>query len=172
VPPIETKPQTSDDTLAEVVRDHQVAIWRYLGALGCSASDAEELAVETFVVAYQRGFEPRSRAATATFLRRIARNLWLRRRRAVQQDAVRFAEVVEELWQRDCGDGGNELVDALRACVSELHGRAAQAVQLCYFEELPHERAAAQLGLKPNGLKTMLQRLRASLRQCVERRTS
>lgn len=172
MPPTDTKPRTASDALAELVRDHQVAVWRFLGALGCSAADADELAVETFVVAYQRGFEPRSRAATETFLRRIARNLWLRQRRAVHHDAVRFAEVVEELWRRDCADGGNEFVDALSACVSELNGRAARAVQLCYFEELSHERAAVQLGLKLNGLKTMLQRLRASLRQCVERKTS
>jgi DNA-directed RNA polymerase specialized sigma24 family protein len=45
-------------------------------------------------------------------------------------------------------------------------------LQLCYGDDLPRSRAAAEMGLRDEGLKTMLSRLRAALKACVERRRS
>jgi RNA polymerase sigma-70 factor (ECF subfamily) len=161
------------DALAELVRAHQAGVWRFLRTLGCPSAVADELAAEVFVVAHEKGFVARGRAEAAAFLRATARFLWLRRQRRSRRERARFAAAAEALWQRDCArDDGEAFLEALRGCVAALDGRAAAAVQLCYREGLPHTAAAARLGLRPNGLKTLLHRLRAALRECVRRRMS
>jgi RNA polymerase sigma factor (sigma-70 family) len=159
--------------LADLVRTHQVAVWRWLRSLGCPPADAEALAAETFVVAWRKGFVLGEHGEAAAFLRSTARFLWLRRQRSRGREAARFAAAAEALWERDCAaDDGALFVAALRECLAALDGRSAEAVRLCYTERRPHRDAAARLGLKPNGLKTLLQRLRAALRRCIERRTA
>lgn len=166
-------PATTADALALLVRGHQRAVWRWLRALGCPAADAEELAAETFVVLFEKGFVARSEGETAAFLRQTARYLWLRRQRRRRREAERFAAAAEMLWQRDCvGDDGEAFVQALRQCIDGLDGRAGAAVRWCYGDGMPQRQVAARLGLRPNGLKTLLQRVRQGLRRCVERRLS
>jgi DNA-directed RNA polymerase specialized sigma24 family protein len=54
--------------------------------------------------------------------------------------------------------------------VRALGGRARRALQLAYAEGCGRDRIAAELGIKPNGVKTLLQRLRRVLADCVSRR--
>lgn len=154
------------------MRRHQVALWRYLRALGAGPELAEDLLQDTFVVALQKLEEDRGEAATATFLRATARHLLLRRRRDLSRRERLLLEAADRLWQRDCaGDGGERWLLALRSCLGELPPRARQAVALFYEQDLGREAAALRLGMQPNGLKTLLQRVRAALRLCIERRT-
>lgn len=156
------------------LRRHLQGVWRYLRMLGAAAELADDLAQEAFVVALRReatGLEP---AALATFLRRTARFLFLRHLRD-RDEAVLLADAVDELWARDCDDDdGDGMVVALRACVGELEGRARLAVERSYGLQQEPERSrvelARELGMEPNGVKTLLQRVRQVLRACVERR--
>ncbi len=168
------QPPIAPSSTDALVRRHVHGVWRYLRMHGADAHVADDLAQEAFVIALQRGAAQLEPAATAAFLRRTARFLFLRHLRD-RDDAVQLADAVDELWQRDCaGDDGEALLDALRACVGELQGRAQRAVELCYGigREAPRDRdaAAAELGLQPNGWKTLLQRVRQQLRTCLERR--
>lgn len=168
----ETPPRTAADPFAELVHRHQRGVWRFMRMLGCPAAEADGLAVETFAVAHEKGLVERDPREAAAFLRRTARFLWLRHVRRARRDRERFAAAAEALWQEDCArDDGDAFVEALRSCVAALDGRAATVVRMCYVEELPHAEVAARLGLKKNGLRTLLHRLRAALRECVQRRT-
>ena len=158
---------------AVVVREHLRAVWRYLRMHGASADEADDLAQECFVIAAQKGAIGFEAAATATFLRRTARFLFLRRRR--DRAAVHLADAVDELWDRDCGtDGGDGLIAALRRCLQKLAPKAAQAVQMAYGMDgdEPARRAeiATALGMQENGVKTLMQRTREQLRACLDRR--
>jgi DNA-directed RNA polymerase specialized sigma24 family protein len=158
-----------------LIRRHLLGTWRYLRMHGASPHEADDLTQEAFVIALQKNAAALDPAATATFLRRTARFLFLRHRRDARE-SVELADAVEALWQQDCGDdGGDALLAALRRCVGELQGRARQAIERCYGLAASHEpdRAAAarDLGLLPDGLKTLLQRTRALLRTCIERRS-
>jgi len=166
-------PHTAADPLAELVHTHQQAVWRWLRSLGCPRAEADDLTAETFVVAHRRHFVLRSHAEAATWLRQTARFLWLQRQRRGRLEAERFAAAAEALWERTCATGdGESFVLALRECLAGLDGRSAEAITLCYGEGQPHRDVAARLGLQPSGLKTLLQRLRAALRRCIERRLS
>jgi DNA-directed RNA polymerase specialized sigma24 family protein len=159
---------------AALIERHLLATWRYLRMHGASAHEADDLAQEAFVIALQKGAAELDPPATATFLRRTARFLFLRHRRDTWP-AIELADAVDALWERDCSsDDGAGLLDALRGCVGELQGRARDAIERCYglADEGPAARdeAARALGMEPNGLKTLLQRTRQVLRACIERR--
>jgi len=167
-------PSPDDGDFAAWVGTHLRAVWRYLRMHGARPDAADDLTQEVFVIAWQKGAHQLDPAAAAMFLRRTARFLFLRHLRD-QRPAAELADAVDLLWQRDCAaDAGDGLLQALRECVGQLEGRARRAVELGYgtdaFTASPRTDVAAELGLKPNGLKTLLQRVRQQLRACIERR--
>jgi RNA polymerase sigma-70 factor (ECF subfamily) len=154
-----------------LVRRHQTGLWRYLRSLGAPPELAEDLLQDTFLVALRKLEHDQGHGATAAFLRQTARHLYLRRRRDQGRREQILVELADQLWQRDCSDdGGERWLAALRACLELLEGRARQAIQLFYGDGQDRLATAAALGMKPNGLKTLLQRVRASLRACIGRR--
>ncbi|MBK8980381.1 MAG: sigma-70 family RNA polymerase sigma factor [Planctomycetes bacterium] len=159
---------------ADVIARHQAGLWRYLRHLGCSPDDADELMQETFVVALRKPFVVHGDCATAGYLRTIARNLFLNLRRGRRRDAARFCDAVDVLW-RDRGADGDATGrgsrhEALAACVESLDGRARRLVSRFYADGASRCELAAELGMKETGVKTLLQRVRAALRECVEAR--
>lgn len=163
-----TSPAADLETL---VRTHQVGLWRYLRALGAAPDLAEDVLQDTFLVAFRKLGRDVAAAAVASFLRQTARHLYLRRRRDEGRREELLAELAEGLWREDCaGDDGEGWLAALRARVADLDGKAAEVVRLFYGEGRDRVATAAALGLKENGVKTLLQRVRATLRVCVEGR--
>ena len=81
-----------------------------------------------------------------------------------------------ELWLRGVSagvkwnDDGDTWIESLRECVERLSGRGREAIDLNYREELSREEIAQRLAMTPDGVKTLLRRTRAVLRQCVERK--
>ncbi|MCB9879225.1 MAG: hypothetical protein H6835_16640 [Planctomycetes bacterium] len=154
-----------------IVRRHQTGVWRYLRAIGAPADVAEDLLQETFLVAFDKLHDVGSDAAVAAFLRRTARHLWLRGRRDAGRREQLLLEHAERAWVADCAaDGGDRWLDALRDCVQRLDGRSRQVVDAFYGERRARADVARLVGLEENGLKTLLQRLRAGLRRCVDQR--
>jgi RNA polymerase sigma-70 factor (ECF subfamily) len=159
-----------------LVREHLHALWRYLRCHGARPHEADDLAQEAFVVALQKGAADLDPAATATFLRRTARFLFLRLRRA-GRDAELLADAVDALWDRDCAaDGGDSRLEALRHCLGQLTERARRAIELAYglgaTDRSGRRDIGRELGLQPNGVKTLMQRTRQQLRACMERSPS
>ena len=161
-----------------IVQRHLRSLWRYLRMHGARAAEADDLAQGAFVIALQKGAlqcgAPSEPAATAAFLRTTARFLFLRLRKAGRRETL-LADAVDELWARDCGrDDGEALVATVRSCVGELQGRGRSAVELRYGlgDRDAHSRAAIakELGMHEDGVKTLLQRVRQQLRECIERR--
>lgn len=161
-------------TLAALIQRHQHGVWRYLRALGAEPHLAEDLTQETFLVAWRRGLEDQGDAPVAQFLRTTARQLFLRTRQKEGRREELLAELADRLWNRDCEpDGGSAWLAALAECTERLDDRTRQAVRACYGRggaDAGGDRSAIadSLGLRPNGLKTLLQRARALLRQCIE----
>lgn len=59
--------------------------------------------------------------------------------------------------------------DFVVQCVTQLDGRAREAIRLRYAEELKTPRIAEMLGMSHGAARTLLTRARTSLRLCIER---
>lgn len=146
-----------------------VFVRRYLRVLG-AGDDLEDLVQETSVVLLEQPFEHRADVATRAFARKTARNLFLRRHRG----KLPQVEVADQVWDERCGEdeSGGAYVEALRRCLRELDGRARWLVDATYRDGIGREEAARALGMRPDGVKSALRRVRQVLSECIERRRS
>ncbi|HEX6812334.1 MAG TPA: sigma-70 family RNA polymerase sigma factor [Planctomycetota bacterium] len=159
------------DPVAAFVRRHQVAAWRFLRVLGCRGLEAEAIAQDAFVLALRKGVDAHEDAAAAAFLRQTCKHLWLRTQRDDRRRAERHAAAAELGWQRDlASDDGAGWLEALASCLDELPERSRRALDATYRDGLGRAELGAELGIGDHGVRTLLQRLRAALRTCIERR--
>jgi RNA polymerase sigma-70 factor, ECF subfamily len=172
--PLERAGSTAADTfnLAGLVHQHQATVWRYLRFLGAERDEADDLAQDTFLAVARAEFCQRDDRQTAGYLRTVARNqlLALRRKQRREIGTVEL-EAADGVWAAASADGGLAgYLDALRECVEQLKDRARRVIELHYREGANREAIAAELGMKPAGVKTLLRRTRELLRECVERK--
>ena len=76
-----TGPTSTGFDPVRLIEQHQAGVWRYLRALGCNATEADDLTQETFLAVIQKPFEDYNSAATAGYLRKVAHNLFITVRR-------------------------------------------------------------------------------------------
>lgn len=156
---------------ARLIKEHQAGVWRYLRVLGCSANQAEDLTQETFLAVLQKPFREINRAATAAYLRQVARNLFISsQRRAARGVAMAELDEIEAAWSRwAANDDGRELLAALQKCLETLADKARQALELRFREKKSRAAIAAELGMSEDGAKNLMQRAKQHLRTCIER---
>ena len=88
-----------------LIETYQAGVWRYLRAMGCEASLADDLTQETFLAILQRPFNDVSPAATNAYLRKTALNLLIsHERRAGRVRTVENVEQLDQEWMRWIGD--------------------------------------------------------------------
>ena len=164
------------ESLAKLIRAHQVELWRYLRYLGADDGEADDLLQETFLAAWRSGrltkiAQPRAQAA---YLRGIVRNLFCahcrRQGRRPRPVDARLLEQAEQVWTAEVRGGGADYLDALRQCVRLLHGRARDLIAMQYADGLSVAEIAARLGMAADGVKTLGRRTREALADCVRRR--
>ncbi|MEQ1632686.1 MAG: sigma factor-like helix-turn-helix DNA-binding protein [Planctomycetota bacterium] len=161
------QPGPPDDP-ASFVRRHQVSVFRFLRAAGCPAHAAEEVAQDALLLALERRIADDQAPG---FLRQAAKFLWLRRMRDEGRAQARLLDAADRLWQRDCADDdGDGLIAALRTCVEALPERSRLAIERVYRDGIGREQLAVELEIGEHGARTLLQRVRAHLRDCIERR--
>ncbi len=171
--PSRAVPSGDDDTdpVAAFVRRHQAAVWRFLRVLGCRGQQADAIAQDALVTALQKGIERSPDGDARAFLRQTARHLWLREQRDDRRRRERHAALAGRAWQRDVADGdGAGWLDALDRCLQQLPQRSRHALERTYRDGLGRAQLGAELGIGEHGVRTLLQRLRAGLRDCIERR--
>jgi RNA polymerase sigma-70 factor (ECF subfamily) len=167
---VSEEPRTTQ--LADLVREHQAGVWRYVRYLGADLPEADDLTQETFLTVARAPFEERCSKQTVAYLRTVAGNQlrMLRRKQKREVECVTL-EAAEAVWAEAAGDDGLETyLDALRECLQNLDGRARHAIDFHYREETSREQIAERLDMKPEGVKTLLRRTRQVLRECIERR--
>ena len=144
---------------------------RFLRVCGADEALATDLCQEALLLAVRKRVTFPTPHAARAWLRRTARYLLLATRRRPERVAA-----VDPVWldavERHFDGLASEhaWLDAVRACTERVHGRARRALQLVYGEQFTYPEAATALGLSPNGIKTLLRRVRRTLRACIERR--
>ncbi len=164
----------SDFDPEKLINDYQAGVWRYLRTLGCEAALAEDLTQDTFLKILQRPFEIYDPAATAAYLRRIARNLFIsHQRRAGKVIAVEDIQKFESFWTEWIPDqNGDDFLDALASCFKSLNERSKLALTLRFRDRLPRVQIAERLNISEHGAKNLMQRAKQQLRECVTRKVN
>jgi RNA polymerase sigma-70 factor (ECF subfamily) len=158
-------------SLAELMREHQAGVWRYLRALGADPANADDLTQDTFLAVHEKPFEQRTRIETAAYLRIVARNLFLKsRRNAGKEISAVEIERVDERWNELVHDDGAELQRALQQCLGELDDKPKQALDMQYKYGMQRVEIAKAMSMTDDGVKTLLARTKARLRKCMELR--
>jgi RNA polymerase sigma factor (sigma-70 family) len=145
-------------------------VHRYLRCLRCPRDEAPDLVQDALLAAVRtwRDAEP-----PLPWLFVTARNLWFARCRARRHaPAPADLDMLHDRAVRELGDdGGDARVAALRACTAKLPPRSQMVLGLCYRDALPRAEVAARAGLGIDGLASLLARVKAALKECVDRRT-
>jgi RNA polymerase sigma-70 factor, ECF subfamily len=158
--------QSTDDraAFAQLVQRHQSTVRTVLRRLTRGdAGLADDLAQETFVLAWRNIRHFRFEARFSTWIYRIAINAWrseARRKRELLLDAD-DASLAEEAAE-DPPDIVSRL-DLERAMATLSDGERA-AITACYYADLSHEEAAQALGIPVGTVKTHVLRGKAKLR--------
>lgn len=168
------------EAFSMLVTKHQTGIYRYLRYLGSEPVAAEDLVQESFITAFRiRDKCPRSgvfREENA-WLRAIARNIflrdWSRRKMAMKAIGPESIEKAESTWNQTFlrgSDDGFDYLEALRRCLQGVSPKQREALDMRYSARKSRAEMASLLGMTEEGVKSLLQRVRAALADCVERR--
>lgn len=149
---------------ARLVDVHQTPVRGFLRRLMRNASDAEDIAQEAFVRAFEAllGFDGRARFRT--FVCGIAYRVWRDQNRAWFRARARD-QAYADASARDGIDADLKL--ALRQAMEALPDAQRAAVALCLGAEFSHEEAAAALQMPLGTVKSRVARGRARLRQVL-----
>jgi RNA polymerase sigma factor (sigma-70 family) len=157
-----------------LIRRHQAAVWRFARWLGAAPELADDLTQEAFVRLLQQRRAGRMaatdggalRAWLCTTVHNLFRSARVRARPGIPLDDV---AALLAAFERH-GVGEDDWSDALDHCLGQLTERARAAVDLCYRQGLGVREVARLLGMKPAGIKGLLQRTRAQLAHCMRQR--
>jgi RNA polymerase sigma factor (sigma-70 family) len=140
----------------ELVRRHGSAVRGLLRRMGSAAAEADDVAQDAFLTAFERIAEFRGEGAFAAWVKKIAARLYLRRlqkeRRlaglaAEAEDAAEVSVHADAAGLIDLDDGLKSLGAAERLCVS-----------LCYGAGLSHAEAADALNMPLGTVKSHVKR--------------
>lgn len=164
-----------DDAFAELFEQHIAAVWNYAYRLTGSWATAEDLAANTFLIAWRKretvDFEG---ANPLPWLYTVAANLARSEGRRLGRFQRALSRLPRPQAQPDHADDVVTDLDADRhsrriaAAVRSLPSAEREAVELCLLGELSTADAAAALGIAEVSVRSRLSRARARLRDILK----
>jgi RNA polymerase sigma-70 factor (ECF subfamily) len=140
----------------------------YMLRLGCSPSQAEELAQETLLTVWRKAatFDP-AKAAPSTWIFTIARNLRIDalRRERRPEPAPDPSEAPDADPAPDAALAASQSEGRVRHAMLILPAEQAEVVRLSFFSDKPHSEIAAELGLPLGTVKSRLRLAMGRLRE-------
>jgi RNA polymerase sigma-70 factor (ECF subfamily) len=151
--------------IAGLVADHQAELYRYAYRLCGSATDAEDLTQQTFLVAQAKLDQVRRQACRRAWLFAVLRNAWLKSRR--RPDPCRAAngsgELLERLPDRELPDDPIDR-ERLQAALDELPHEFKLTLLMFYFEACSYQEIAQRLEIPLGTVMSRLSRAKGHLR--------
>ena len=163
---------------AQLVRDQQAHLRAFIQMLGVQPDSVDDLAQETFLVAFRELDSFDKERDFGKWLRGIARNLV---RNEIRKTARRCRIIDEELTQHllaqaeeGHSDEGFDDEDfrALRDCLESLPEKSRKLIAGRYADEWKAPFLADQMEMSANAVRLALMRIRQRLRGCIETRLS
>ena len=164
-----------DELFADLVKEHQVSLRVFVRSLGVESGWVDDLAQDTFVVAYREMDSYDPDRDFGKWLRGIARNLV---RNELRKQGRHRRILHESLSQHLLDLAENEKdrevdvtqLSALRDCVEQLPGRSRELVRSRYYEGWDATILADKFEMKAATVRQTLLRIRRQLYQCVNQR--
>ena len=164
-----------DELFADLVKEHQVSLRVFVRSLGVESGWVDDLAQDTFVVAYREMGSHDPDRDFGKWLRGIARNLV---RNELRKQGRHRRILHESLSQHLLDLAENEKdrevdvtqLSALRDCVEQLPGRSRELVRSRYYEGWDATILADKFEMKAVTVRQTLLRIRRQLYQCVNQR--
>jgi RNA polymerase sigma-70 factor, ECF subfamily len=172
-----TDPDAVDATLAasgdasafeRLYRNHVMRIYSLVRRM-LDDDDADEVAQDVFVRAWQKLGTFRGEAAFGTWLHRVAVNVILARRETLGTRRKRYLEGDAALEAIPARRTGPELTMDFETAMAQLPDGAREVFVLHDVEGYRHEEIAEMLGLAAGTSKSQLHRARMALRRHLER---
>jgi len=159
----------------ELVNRHQNRVYGLAWRIAGARDEAEEIAQDAFIRAWQALPSFRGEARFSTWLHRITTRVALDRREAARRRHRREVGVDEEVLAgfavgSDAGDGEDRITGRARAeLLAGLSEAQRTAVTLHYLEDRPVIEVAQAMNVPENTVKTHLSRARAAMREAYMR---
>ena len=167
--------QPESDAQDAVLRDHGASVWRLVVRIvGSDGHDAADCFQQAFVELASRQKRSNDVREVGALLKRIAtaRAIDVVRRRIRERARSPASDVTLVASRRELEPDAraemSELLDALRAALSELPKPQSEAFVLTQIEDVPHDKAAEVIGVTVDHLRVLLHRARAALRVRLE----
>ena len=163
------------DAFSELVSRYQQNVRACLAVRMNAVHEAEDLAQETFVKAYEKLADFDEERALGPWLRGIAFNLLRNYWRKHKPDAVGGGAELEILVDQQIAlshsaESEKDMLSAMKHCVSTLEGDAAELIHMRYHEDKSISDITRMLGKNHSTVTMRLHRLREDLKRCINGR--
>ena len=159
------------DAYGELVRHHQEAVWRVVAAMLLNTQQTEELVHRAFLQAYQHLHRFRAGGDFAAWIKAIARNTVrqeIRQRSRTERKLTAYYNHWLAHAEMDA-ESEDRRPAALEECARKLPPSSAELVALRYERGLDFAAIAVALGRTVEATRQHLSRIRAALRDCIEK---
>lgn len=167
----------SIDAFAELVRRHQQAVRTCLFVRLNNPHEAEDLAQDAFIIAFERLPEFDPERPLGPWLRGIALNLLRNHRRKFRPESIGGHEELTALLDQQVAahcpiEHESGLRNALLDCLDKLDGPSRELLRLRYAEGVSVQELTRRLQKGYSALTMQLHRLRTLLSECVQGKTN
>lgn len=165
----------SDAEFERILRETQSAVRAYVAGLGVPPDDVDDVAQEVYLEFYKGGSSVPEGVDPLRWLKGVARNLCMDRFRRARRREDRRMEALAAILDRApvaCPRAADrpDLPEALERCLGLLPPASRRAVDLRYAHSLTSAAVGRRLGMSSEAVRILLFRVRAALRDCLERR--
>lgn len=158
----------------QLVREHQAGLRAFIRALGTDEAWVDDLAQEVFIVAYRKLDQFRADEDFGKWLRGIARRQVMgertktARRSRIMHDGI--SDILLSLGLEKPAPEPNQewVVSTMKGCVEKLSEPHRELLRFRYEEGRQCKELADELSLTAAALRKQLQRIRLSVRKCME----
>jgi RNA polymerase sigma-70 factor (ECF subfamily) len=140
----------------ELVRRHGSAVRGVLRRMGAQSAEADDVAQDAFLTAFERVAEFRGEGTFAAWVKKIAARLYLRRLHKDRKLGLMTAEPVEDEAEAPRGDA-DATID-LEVALKVLGSMERLCVTMCFGAGLSHTEAAEALNLPLGTVKSHVKR--------------
>jgi RNA polymerase sigma-70 factor (ECF subfamily) len=165
-----------DLDFAMLVREHQAGLRAFIRSLGADDAWADDLAQEVFLVAYRKQAAFDQSADFGKWLRGIARRQVMADcRKKARRGRLMHDGITEILLNLGHGEDEiqpdrSKLVVAMKACVGKLSESQRSLLHTRYEKGRKAKDMAGERNQSADALRKQLQRIRLSIRHCIEKK--